>query len=180
MSLLDYDYDDLARQVQEGLERLGISFLRARGARMLRDVVDFHGFERVDLRLSFAGHTLTIHQVGRSRGFDASAEQEGPAAEEFESTFDGWPAVNAPREEIARWLAELPAGEAAKERALPDVRSNPFAAERRESTPTLEPEPSFNPFLIDRPRSGEANPFADPDRDRKRDELLRRLRGDDE
>lgn len=183
MSFLDYDYDDLARQVQTGLERLGIGFLRAHGARMLRDLVDFHGYERVDLELTHGGHTLTIHQVGRPRGFeDDAAGQTAPAdEEEFESTFDGWPAENTPRAQIARWLGELPAREAPKEKAPPPTdRSNPFAAEPRPAVPRLEPEPSVNPFLADRPGPAGHNPFADPDRDRKRDELLRRLRGGDD
>lgn len=183
MSFLEYDYDDLARQVQSGLERLGISFLRAHGARMLRDVVDFHGYERVDLALSHGGHSLTIHQVGRPRGFEAEADdRSGPVIdEEFESTFDGRPAERTPRQELARWLASLPAGEAPREKAPPIAdRSNPFAAERRQPTARLEAEPSFNPLLADRGGPGGDNPFADPERDRKRQELLRRLRGDEE
>lgn len=183
MTFLDYDYDDLARQVQDGLERIGVSFLRSHGARIRRDLVDFHGFEQIDLELSSGGHTLVVHQVGRPRGFDHStvAVSAGAPDEEFDSTFDGSPAVNTPADEIARWLACLPAGEAPPERTR--VRAdaaNPFAAERQEPTLCPEPEPLFNPFLGERSGSGGGlNPFADADRARKRDETLRRLRDED-
>src|SRR5688572_2516531 len=133
MSFLDYDYDDLARQVQDGLERIGVSFLRSHGARIRRDLVDFHGFEQIDLEVSAGGHTLVVHQVGRPRGFDHSTAAVSADApdEEFASSFDGAPAVNTPADEIARWLASLPVGEAPPER--PRARAdaaNPFAAER--------------------------------------------------
>ena len=182
MSFLEYDYEDLARQVQTRLDRLGVSFLRAHGARMKLDVVDFHGWERIDLELSHADHTLVVHQVGRPRGFEADpAEPPGPSTEEeFESTFDGWPAGNVPREELARWLARLPPGEAPPEKkTAPADPSNPFATERPRPVPSLASEPSFNPFLSDRRQTNDANPFADPDRERKRQEMLRRLKGDD-
>ena len=183
MGLLDYDFDDLARQVQEGLERIGINFLRAHGARVRRDLVDFHGHEQVDLEVTHDGRTLTIHQVGRPRGLEAdtAAPPSGEVEEEFDSTFDGWPAAQYPREELAQWLASLPAGEAPRERlrAAPDP-ANPFAAERPAPLPQLETEPDFNPFLGQRPRPSGSNPFADAERDRKRQDMLRRLRGDDE
>ena len=182
MGLLDYDYDDLARQVQEGLERIGINFLRSHGARVRRDLVDFHGHEQVDLELVHGGHSLKIHQAGRPRGFEADPGPSvaGEIEEEFDSTFDGWPADQYPCEELARWLAALPAGQAPPERpkAAPDA-ANPFAAERPAPLPRLEPEPSFNPFLGERAGPSGGNPFADADRDRKRQELLRRLKGDE-
>ena len=183
MGMLDYDYDDLARQVQHGLERIGINFLRSHGARVRRDLVDFHGYEQVDLELTHDGHTLKVHQVGRPRGFDAEAAPAVTAEieEEFESTFDGWPAAHFPPEELARWLAGLRQGEAPPERlkASPDA-ANPFAAERPAPLPRLEPEPSINPFLTERGQPSGSNPFADSDRDRKRQEMLRRLKGDDD
>ena len=182
MKLFDYDYDDLAHQVQTGLERLGINFLRGHGARIHRDLVDFHGYEQVDLELAYDGHTLKIHQVGRPRGPGVIAPEAPPGAleEAFESTFDGWPASDVPHERIARWLASLPAGEAAPERPKAALdASNPFAAERPRPQPRTE-QPAVNPFLADQPKQGGPNPFLDTDRERKRCEMLRRLKGDDE
>jgi hypothetical protein len=177
MSFLSYDYDDLARQVQHGLERVGISFLRAHGARMLRDVVDFHGNERIDLELSHDGHTLKIHQVGQPRGFEGA---EGPVdLEEFESSFDGWPSENTAPEILAQWLAGLPAGEAPREAGRREVdATNPFASERPASTTRRAPDTSANPFLGERTEAPDSNPFAAGDREKQRQEMLRRLRGD--
>ena len=182
VKLFDYDYDDLAHQVQTGLERLGINFLRGHMARIHRDLVDFHGYEQVDLELAYDGHTLKIHQVGRPRGPGVSAPEAPPGAleEAFESTFDGWPASEVPHEQIARWLASLPPGEAAPERPRAALdATNPFAAERPPSQPRTE-QPAVNPFLADQPKQGGPNPFLDTDRERKRREILRRLKGDDE
>jgi hypothetical protein len=183
VSFLDYDFDDLARQVQYGLERLGINFLRSHRARVRRDLIDFHGYEQVDLELSHAGHTLRIHQAGRPRGFEdlPTTVEVDDTKEEFESTFDGSPAINTPPEIIAGWLASLPLGEAPPERKRANLEpTNPFAAERRPALPRLEPEPTFNPFVSGSAEPPGPNPFADPDRDRKRQEMLRRLRGEDE
>src|SRR6266516_1702670 len=93
VDIFDYDFDDLAQQVQTGLERLAINFLRGHGATMRRDVVDFHGYEQVGRELEPDGHALGIHQVGPPRGPGVSTAEAGPAALEvvFESTFDGWP-----------------------------------------------------------------------------------------
>jgi hypothetical protein len=183
VSLFEYDYDDLAQQIQNGLERIAVNFLRAHGARVRRDLVDFHGYEQIDLELTHGGHTLKVHQVGRPRGPGYSPSEPPPAGleEEFESTFDGWPASNTPLETIAQWLASLPAGEAPPEapRAAKDA-SNPFAKEGPARTFDAPKEPAFNPFLADRPEPGGRNPFADPDRERRRQEMLRRLGGEDE
>jgi hypothetical protein len=183
MSLFEYDFDDLARQLQHGLERIAVNFLRQHGARMRRDDVDFHGFEQVDLELSHAGHVLKVRQVGRPRGpglVETPASELGPG-EEFESTFDGWPTEDLAREDLASWLAALPLGAAPPEarRAAADA-SNPFAAERPATRPSPEGQPGFNPFLSEGRSAQGSNPFADPDRERKRQEMLRRLKGDDD
>jgi hypothetical protein len=183
MGIFDYDYDDLAHQIQAGLERIAVSFLRAHGARIRRDVIDFHGHEQIDLELEFRGHTLTVHQAGRPRGPGAS-EVTAPAAglnEVFESMFDGWPASNTPRAKIAEWLRELPAGEAPPERSenLQDG-SNPLAVKPPKPTFRAESESGSNPFLPERKGGQGGNPFVDADRERKRKEMLRRLAGDED
>src|SRR5262245_35472807 len=100
MQLFDYDYDDLAAQIQTGLERIAINFLRGHGARIRLDVVDFHGGEHVELELSASGHSLKVHQLGPPGGLGlAESGPAGSRAGEFESLFDGWPATNTPREE---------------------------------------------------------------------------------
>ena len=182
MSFFDYDYDDLATQVQQGLERLAVNFLRSHGARISRDLVDFHGYEQIELELSHAGHTLKVHQVGPPRG-PGIAPAEAPAgalAEEFESTFDGWPAANVPPEDLARWLAGLPLGEAPPERAggARDPK-NPFLADRPAAAPRSAEVPAFNPFLADRADTVGSNPFLDSERECKRREMLRRLKGEE-
>jgi hypothetical protein len=182
MSLFDYDYDDLAGQIQGGLERLAVNFLRGHGARVRRDLVDFHGYEQVDLELTHDGHTLKVHQVGRPRGPGiAMPEVAGHLEEAFESTFDGWPAADVPRETIASWLAALPAGEAPPEKLrAPEDPSNPFAVERPRSAPWAEQKPASNPFLTEPSRQAGSNPFLNTDREEKRKEMLRRLKGDEE
>jgi hypothetical protein len=184
VSLFEHDYDDLARQIQSGLERIAVNFLRTHGARVKQDLVDFHGTERVKLELSHGGHTLKVHQVGKPRGPGVSSTDEtpGPVEEIFDSTFDGWPAVNTPAEEIASWLQGLPLGEAPADEAGPRPEvTNPFASEAVSSAPTLsDVEPSLNPFLSEQARGPGPNPFADRDRDRKRQEILRRLRGEED
>jgi hypothetical protein len=182
MSLFDYDYDDLARQIQGGLERLAVNFLRGHGARVRRDLVDFHGYEQVDLELTHDGHTLKVYQVGRPRGPGIAVPEVADHLEEaFESTFDGWPAADVPRETIARWLAALPAGEAPPELSRgPKDPTNPFAVDRPRSAPRAEREPASNPFLTEQPRQAGSNPFLNTDREEKRREMLRRLKGDEE
>src|SRR5215211_1518853 len=132
MTLFDYDHDDLAQQIQTGLERLAVNFLRSHGARIRRDLVDFHGYEQVELELTHSGHELKVHQIGRPRGPGVVEVEAVPGVEEiFESTFDGWPAADVPRETIAGWLAELPIGEARPEAPRPGgVQANPFTTER--------------------------------------------------
>jgi hypothetical protein len=182
VSLFDYDYDDLAQQLQHGLERIAVNFLRQHGARMMRDDVDFHGFEQVSLELAHAGHTLKVRQAGRPRGpgqVQTPVSKLGPG-EEFESTFDGWPTEDVPPKDLAAWLRDLPVGEVAAESPKTQADPhNPFAVERRPKEPTFESPPSFNPFLSERGGSSGPNPFADSDRDRKRQEMLRRLKGEE-
>jgi hypothetical protein len=181
MALFDYDYGDLARQVQHGLERIGVNFLRGHGALIGRDLVDFHGWEQVDLELSYGPHTLVVHQVGRPRGVDGAPIGELPAGleEEFSSTFDGWPAANQPRDAIAVWLSSLPAGEARPPERKPLAEpENPFATERSKPRSDAAPEPGFNPFLQGPSRPSGANPIAESDRETKRREALRRLKED--
>jgi hypothetical protein len=181
VSLFEYDYDDLARQIQTGLERIGVNFLRRHGARFRGDAIDFHGLEQIDLELSFGPHRLELHQVGRPRGVDGQPLGELPPGidEEFASTFDGWPSADQPRQLIAAWLANLPLGEAAPEqRKLESVEQNPFAAGRQPARPRLETEDPANPFLRERPRETGRNPFAQTDRDDLRRDALRRLKDD--
>lgn len=181
MNPFEYDYDDLARQVQSGLERIGVNFLLSHGARVRRDQVDFHGYEQIDLELTHDGRTLVIHQVGRPRL--AGSVEPAPVVgveEVFESTLDGWPASNTHPHVVARWLTSLPAGEAPPERSRAAADStNPFARPSEPSRPEAGLQPAANPFLGERPRRVEANPFVDNDRERERQETLRRLRGDD-
>lgn len=180
MDLFAHDYDDLARQVQHGLERVGISFLRGHGARIRRDQVDFHGREYLDLELSHGPHNLKIHQVRSAPppGSDLSVATP-PPLEEFESSFDGWPAADGPDETIGAWLRSLPAGEAAPEpRSTHAEPGNPFAAGPR---PERRPEPAseFNPFRGERSAPSGSNPFADDERERRRRDALRRLKSED-
>jgi hypothetical protein len=181
VDLFQYDYDELAQQVQHGLERVTISFLRAHGARLRRDQTDFHGKEYVELELHHGQHSLTVRQTRAAPppGADLSLASP-PPLDEFESSFDGWPAANTPAETIAAWLRSLPAGEAPAERpaARPEP-TNPFLQERP-GPRSPGGAPARNPFLAERPaRPPAENPFAaDDDRERQRQELLRRLRGD--
>jgi len=179
---LDYDYDDLAHQLQTGLERIAINFLRGHSARVRRDLVDFHGYEQVDLEVSHDGHTLKVHQAGPPRGPGMRLDEVAPAGfeETFECTFDGWPASDVPRETLVEWLADLPPGEAPPERSKPAPDGANPLAEQPAPSPRVEHEPSFNPFMSEQPRRGSSNPFADTDRERKRQEMLRRLRGDED
>ena len=182
MTLFNYDYDDLAQQIQTGLERLAVNFLRSHGARIRRDLVDFHGYEQVELELSHGGHALQVRQIGRPRSPGVVEVDAVPGAEEvFETTFDGWPAADVPRETIARWLAELPVGQAPPEPPRTGrAQANPFTAERPPAATEQSREQTFNPFLADQPRRSGSNPFVDTERERKRQEVLRQLKGDEE
>src|SRR5262249_45580486 len=133
----------------------------------------------IDLELEAAGHSLKIHQAGRPRSSgDDAAASPGPA-DEFESLFDGWPVENTAPETIALWLASLPLGEAPPERSRPTAGTdNPFARERQRSPRAAPEAPGFNPFLDERSGGSSANPFADSDAERRRQETLRRLRGE--
>jgi hypothetical protein len=180
MSLFSYDYDDLAAQIQHGLERIAVNFLRAHGAQVVRDAVDFHDIEQIDLELESAGHSLKVHQVGRPRGPGYEARPTPGLVEEFESLFDGWPAQNSGLDTIAGWLASLPAGEAPARRAEDHpAASNPFAVDRPKAPRPDQASPAHNPFMTERSAGSAPNPFADSDAERRRQETLRRLRGDD-
>jgi hypothetical protein len=183
VKLFEYDYEELADQIQHGLERITVNFLRAHGARINKDLVDFHGNEQIDLELSYDGSSLKVHQVGRPRGpgLEASAQPLAGSVEEFESLFNGWPAADVSRDLIHRWLASLPAGEAVLEAERPAADpANPFAREApRRPAPIPAPAPADNPFLRESPRESGSNPFAPDDRDRKRKDALRWLGDDD-
>lgn len=180
MSLFDYDYDELASQLQHGLERIAVNFLRSHRARVRNDTLDFHGVERIDLELEYAGHSIKIHQVRRPRGPGYDARPEMDPGEEFETLFDGWPTENTGPEVIASWLASLPVGEAPPEReSRQPASNNPFVAERSSGRRPDPVDPGRNPFLSEPSSGSDRNPFAVDDTERRRQELLRRLRGDD-
>ncbi|HEY7068197.1 MAG TPA: hypothetical protein VII06_42505 [Chloroflexota bacterium] len=179
MSLLNWDYDDLARQVQHGLDRLSVSFFRRHGARVRRDELDFHGYDHVEFEVAHDGHRLAVRQYTLARGPDERAAPTGPRpAEEFESTFDGRPAAQLPAGRLARWLASLPAGEAAPEAARPAADAgNPFAAPARPAAPPPT-APAHNPFRTERADAPAANPFTTHSTDERRQEALDWLSGD--
>jgi hypothetical protein len=181
MSGLDWDYEDLARQAQMGLDRVGVSFFRRHGARVREDSVDFHGYEHVDLEVRHDGHRLHVRHYGPGRGPEGSLVTGAPLqTEEFVSTFDDRPTAEVPVEWLAQWLAGLPVGEVAPERAARAVDpDNPFAATPRE--PRAAPPPAQNPFLSERSASEALpNPFAPSPGTDRRQQALDWLRGDDE
>ncbi len=181
MSLLDWDYEDLARQVQGGLDRLSVSFFRRHGARVRRDELDFHGYEHVELEVAHGGHRLRVRQYTRARGLDESAAPSGPRpAEEFESVFDDRPAAEVSVARLAAWLASLPAGEAPSVAERPQAdAANPFGTPtgRRASRPPAPAAP--NPFVGERPSGPATNPFAPPAADERRQRALDWLSGDE-
>ncbi len=112
MDLFTYDHEELARRVQDGLDRMTVNYLRAHGAQVHRDDLDFHGFEHVDLEVKFDNHHLIVRQTNRSTESSRStAPPEADLVSTFESTFDGQPASAVSTGLIAQWLALLPAGE---------------------------------------------------------------------
>ena len=182
MSLLDWDYDEIAYRVQTGLDRLTVSFFRHHGARVRHDAVDFHGYEHVELEVAHGGHRLHVRQYARARSLDETpiGRSEPYPTEEFSSTFDDQPASAVPIGRLRAWLASLPAGEAvpAAEPPPPDP-TNPFAPPpRRRSKSPAAPTP--NPFLAERPPpTSPENPFAPPSAEEKRRRALDWLQGDD-
>ena len=179
MSLLDWDYHDLARQVQRGLDRLSVSFFRRHGARVRRDELDFHGYDHVEFELAHDGHHLRVRQYTLARGLDEVEAPKGHRpAEEFESLFDDRSAAEVPVAYLAHWRASLPAGGAPAEaqRAAPDA-ANPFGTPAKPAAraPTA---PAANPFASERPSAPAANPFAPPSADERRQDALDWLRGD--
>ena len=179
MELFAYDHEELARRVQTGLDTMTINYLRAHGARMHRDDLDFHGFEHIDLEVRFDRHHLVVRQTGRLRdpapGSDTAPEHD---LSSFESTFDEQPASTVSIGLLAQWLALLPAGEHKEERSKPRVdASNPFLADVQERQ---KAEP-LNPFLAGaKQASPEPNPFAPDDSDKKRRAAFDWLAGDEE
>lgn len=181
MSLFDWDYDDLARQVQGGLDRLSVSFFRRHGARLRRDELDFHGYDYVEFEVAHDGHRLRVRQYTRAENFAETAAPSGPRpAEEFEATFDDRLAAEVPVERLAAWLATLPAGEAppAAPRPAADA-ANPFAAPSTRPAPRAPSAPAPNPFAGERAGESAANPFAPPSADERRQRALDWLGGDE-
>src|SRR5262249_19738599 len=116
MSLLEWDYEELARRTRRGLDRLSVSFFRSHGARVRQDALDFPGHEHVELEVAHGGHRLRVRQYGQPQGPErASLEDAARGLVEFVSTFDDRPTGQVAVGELARWLAELPAGEAPPE-----------------------------------------------------------------
>jgi hypothetical protein len=187
MDLFSYDHEELARRIQTGLDRMTVNYLRAHGARVHRDDMDFHGFEHVDLDVEFDNHHLVVRQTGRLRepmpdspqaaGMPGVAFSPDNDLSSFESTFDGQPSSAAATELLAQWLALLPPGEHKEERRRPDVdASNPFLADVEEQR---KHEP-VNPFLSAKRSGPEPNPFAPDDSDQKRRAAFNWLAGDEE
>lgn len=179
MSLLDWDYNELARRIQSGLDRATVSFLRGHRARIRRDEVDFHGYEHIELEVAHGGHRLHVRQYARARGLDEVAGAGAVPVEQFSSTFDGRPAAQVPVATLARWLATLPEGAApAQTEAGALDPTNPFVAE---APPRPEPTsaPAANPFLAERASQPAVNPFAPPSPEERRRRALDWLRGDE-
>jgi hypothetical protein len=180
MDLFAYDHEELARRIQTGLDRMTVNYLRAHGARVHRDDLDFHGFEHVDLEVEHDNHHLVVRQTSRLR--ESATDAPSPADADissFESTFDGQPADSASTGLIAQWLALLPAGELKEARPKPHIdASNPFLSDVQERQ---SQEPAVNPFLTGPKKPApERNPFAPDDSDRKRRAAFDWLAGEDE
>jgi hypothetical protein len=181
MDLFKYDHEELARRIQTGLDRMTVNYLRAHGARVHRDDLDFHGFEHIDLEVDHDNHHLVVRQTSRLK--ELAADSQAPQAladlSAFESTFDDQPASAASAGLLAQWLALLPTGERKEERAKPQIdASNPFLADVQERQ---KEEPAVNPFLSGAKKSSsEGNPFAADDSDRKRRAAFDWLAGDEE
>src|ERR671932_196937 len=78
MSLLDWDYDDLARQVQGGLDLLSVSFFRRHGARVRRDELDFHGYDHVEFELAHDGHRQRAAEWAGGQSVRAARRRRAP------------------------------------------------------------------------------------------------------
>ena len=179
MDLFTYDHEELARRIQSGLDRMTVNYLRAHGAQVHRDDLDFHGFEHVDLEVKFDNHHLVVRQTGRAADSAAStAPPEADLVSTFQSTFDDQPASAVSTGLIAQWLALLPAGEHKEERAKPQVDpNNPFFSDIKERQKN---EP-VNPFLSNETKASTTpNPFAPDDSDKKRRAAFNWLAGDEE
>jgi hypothetical protein len=179
MDLFTYDHEELARRIQTGLDRMTVNYLRAHGARFVRDELDYHGFEHIDLELMSDGHRLTVRQTGRPKDSSPDAPPDvADAVSTFESTFDEQPASTVSAAMIAQWLALLPEGEYREERVKPQVDpANPFLSDIEERQ---QDEP-VNPFLTKGSKVQPAsNPFAPDDSDKKRRAAFEWLAGDEE
>jgi hypothetical protein len=180
MDLFAYDHEELARRIQTGLDRMTVNYLRAHGARVHRDDLDFHGFEHVDLEVEHDNHRLVVRQTSRLREPDPNAPHRVDTdISSFESIFDGHAASAASTAVITQWLALLPAGELKEARPKPQIdASNPFLADVQERQ---NEEPAVNPFLTgNKTPASERNPFAPDDSDRKRRAAFNWLAGEDE
>src|SRR5947209_3061414 len=107
MGLLEYDFIEMATRLQHGLDRLTANYLTDHQAQVLRDLLDFHGREHLEFEVEQGGHHLRVRQVGVQRGIGEPGE---PTPDDFESLFDDRPSTEVPPEELAAWLAALPAG----------------------------------------------------------------------
>lgn len=178
MDLFTYDHEELARRVQTGVDRMTVNYLRAHGARVRRDELDFHGLEHVDLEVQSDGHHLVVKQSSPSdANQDSVARKLAESVASFESTFDGQPAARVETGMLAQWLAMLPEGEYREEkRKTAADPSNPFLADVQER----ERNEMANPFLAERPKPRrESNPFAPDDTDKKRRAAFDWLAGDE-
>ena len=144
MDLFTYDHEELARRIQTGLDRMTMNYLRAHGARVVRDDLDFHGFEHIELELTSDGHHLIVRQAGKPKDSSPDAPPDvADAVSTFESTFDAQPASTISAGIIAQWLALLPEGEHKQERAKPQVDpANPFLSDMEER----QKDEPVNPF----------------------------------
>lgn len=152
MSLLEYDYEELAHLIQTGLTRLAANFLRSHGAVRPREVADYHGFQHLEYEIDHDGHRLHVRQFARLQP-DGSTPAE---IEEFESTFDGKPCREVDVAVLVGWLAGLPKGESAGDpKARESLADNPLAQELA----ALRGQ-QVNPFLKETSELPSLNPFA--------------------
>ncbi|MFN0074521.1 MAG: hypothetical protein ACKVVP_23820 [Chloroflexota bacterium] len=179
MDIFSYDHEELARRIQTGLDRMTVNYLRGHGARVRHDDLDFHGFEHIDLELSFDHHTLAIRQVGPTSSTSVADRAHATSAVSvFESSFDGQPSDTVSTGMLAQWLALLPEGELREPRAQPVIDpTNPFLSDLTER----KKDETVNPFQSKQPKpKPDSNPFAAEDSDKKRRAAFDWLAGDDE
>ena len=108
MDLFTYDHEELARRIPTGLDRIAANYLRAHGAKVHRDDADFHGFEHLDLEVTFDNHHLVVRQTDQLRAVPGEPPKTDHDLNHFESTWIRHPAVRPSTALIAQWLALLP------------------------------------------------------------------------